>query len=203
MAASSTRETAAEAADPPPRIDWIPPSDIGDGRPGRLGMTVVPGKHGASIRYPGLVYRADIDADLRAIREAGIARLVLLVTDDELARWSDARMVERAAKHGVEVIRHPMPDGAPPASITAMNDILDAIDGARQHGDVALACMGGVGRTGTVAACALVRAGWESGAAIARVRAIRHPSAVETRAQERFVRSYWRARRARSDIVSR
>jgi protein-tyrosine phosphatase len=201
MAASSTR-AAADEADPPPRIDWISPADIGDGRPGRLGLTVVPGKHGASMRYPGLVYRADLDGDLRALRAAGIARLVLLVEDDELARWSDARIIERAAQHGVEVIRHPMPDGAPPASITAMDDILDAIDEAREHGDVALACMGGVGRTGTVAACALVRAGWQARAAIARVRAIRHPSAVETRAQERFVRSYWRVRRAGSDIVS-
>jgi protein-tyrosine phosphatase len=202
MAASSTRVAAAESADPPPRIDWIPASDIGDGRPGRIGMTVVPGKRGASMRYPGVVYRADLDEDLRALRAAGIARLVLLVEDEELARWSDARMVERAAAHGVEVLRHPMPDGAPPSSVTAVDEILDAIDGARAHGDVALACMGGVGRTGTVAACALVRAGWESPAAIARVRALRHPGAVETRAQERFVRSYWRVRRARSDTVS-
>ena len=164
-------------------------------------MTVVPGKRGASLRYPGRVYRSDLDEDLRTLRAARIARLVLLVEDDELARWSDPRMVERGAAHGVEVIRHPVPDGGAPPSLTAMDDVLDAIAEARERGDVAIACMGGVGRTGTVAACALVRAGWETEAAIGRIRALRHPTAVETTAQEQFVRSYWRQRQTGSDTV--
>ena len=62
--------------------------------------------------------------------------------------------------------------------------------------------MGGVGRTGTVAACALVAAGWEADAAIARVREVRHPMAVETEAQERFVQTYWRERGSGSARVS-
>jgi protein-tyrosine phosphatase len=62
--------------------------------------------------------------------------------------------------------------------------------------------MGGVGRTGTVAACALVAAGWDAGAAIDRIRELRHPTAVETVAQERFVQTYWSRRRSRSSKVS-
>jgi protein-tyrosine phosphatase len=50
--------------------------------------------------------------------------------------------------------------------------------------------MGGVGRSGTVAACALLTAGITPDAAIAMVRAVRHPTAVETAEQERFVRSF-------------
>jgi len=53
-----------------------------------------------------------------------------------------------------------------------------------------VACMGGVGRTGTVAACALVRSGRSAQEAIDAIRAIRHPTAVETRAQEQFVVRY-------------
>ena len=68
--------------------------------------------------------------------------------------------------------------------------ILDEVDTARASGDVVVACMGGVGRTGTVAACALVRAGSTARQAIDAVRALRHPTAVETEAQERFVRRY-------------
>jgi protein-tyrosine phosphatase len=71
-----------------------------------------------------------------------------------------------------------------------MDRILDEIDEARARGDVAVACMGGVGRSGMVAACALGRAGVSADAAIERVRAVRHPTAVETRSQERFVRAY-------------
>jgi protein-tyrosine phosphatase len=50
--------------------------------------------------------------------------------------------------------------------------------------------MGGVGRTGMVAACALVRAGLDADAAISLVRKVRHPTAVETAGQEAFVRRY-------------
>ena len=77
-------------------------------------MTVLPGKRGASARYPGHVYRADIDRDLAALTSARVGRLILLVDDDELGRWSDPDIVERAAGFGIEVERHPMPDGSPP-----------------------------------------------------------------------------------------
>ena len=188
--------------DPPPRIDWLPASDLADGRPGRIGMTVLPGKRGASVRYPGHVYRADLERDLAALVRAGITRLILLVEDDELARWSDTDLVERAAGFGLEIDRHPMPDGAPPASTGEMDEILRSVVAGRDSADVAVACMGGVGRTGTVAACALVAAGWEADAAIARVRELRHPMAVETEAQERFVQTYWRERGSGSATVS-
>jgi protein-tyrosine phosphatase len=56
--------------------------------------------------------------------------------------------------------------------------------------------MGGVGRTGTVAACALVEGGMTADDAIATVRAVRHPTAVETVEQERFVRSFRLERQA-------
>ena len=188
--------------DPPPRIDWIPASDFGDGLPGRIAMTVLPGKQGPSVRYPGRVYRADLEQDLAALSGAGIGRLILLVDDAELARWSDSALVERAAVFGVEIRRHPMTDGFPPSSTGEMDEILRSLMEARSAGDVAVACMGGVGRTGTVAACALVAAGWEAAAAIARVRERRHPMAVETEAQELFVLTYWSERLPGSATVS-
>jgi len=48
-------------------------------------------------------------------------------------------------------------------------------------------CMGGLGRSGTIAACFLVAAGMSADAAIAAVRAARGPRALETLAQEDFV----------------
>jgi protein-tyrosine phosphatase len=176
--------------DPPPAIDWIPAGDLADELPGSVGLTVLPGKRGPSIRYPGRVYRGDVDRDLAALRAAGVVRLVLLVEDEELARWAHPAMVERAAAIGLEIDRHPMRDGEAPRDAEAMEAILDSIAKGRGVGDVAVACMGGVGRSGTVVACALVAAGWNADAAIARVREVRHPSAVETTAQETFVRKF-------------
>lgn len=176
--------------DPEMRIDWIGSEVLVPTAPGRLGLTFLPGKRGASFRYPGHTYRRDTGDDLAALRSMGVVRLILLVEDRELEAWGDPAIVELGTRAGVDVLRHPMADGSPPASVEAMDRILDQIDEARNAGDVVVACMGGVGRTGTVAACALVRAGSSADQAIDAIRRIRHPTAVETAAQERFVSRY-------------
>jgi protein-tyrosine phosphatase len=193
--------------DPPLHVDWLEPALLGDRLVGRLGLTFLPGKHGASERYPGRVYRRELAHDLATLRAAGVQHLVLLVTDGELKRWGDPDIVSSAREAGIDVDRRPTPDGSPPASVAEMAAILDAVRLARETGDVAVACMGGVGRTGTVAACALVEAGLAPDEAIAEVRRLRHPTAVETPAQVEFVHGYWRERtaanRKSSDTVSR
>ena len=181
--------------DPELRIDWLDASRFEDGRPGNLGLTILPGKHGVSYRYPGRVYRRELKADLAALRAAGVRRLVLLVDDAELRNWGDPAIVECGRVNDVEVVRHPIRDGQPPRSVEAMWRILDDVREGRTSANVAVACMGGVGRTGTVAACALVEAGLDADRAIAAVRDARHPGAVETEAQQEFVRRFAQARR--------
>jgi protein-tyrosine phosphatase len=177
------------------RIDWLEAELLADGRPGNLGLTILPGKHGTSYRYPGRVYRRDLAADLEALRAAGVSRLILLVDDSELERWGEPTIVEQAAAAEVEVVRHPIPDGQAPPSVEAMGRILDDVRTGRARGNVAVACMGGVGRSGTVAACALVERGFSAEEAIAAVREARHPGAVETASQQEFVRGFAQARR--------
>ena len=195
MAGSGDRSDHAGFAPHLP-IDWLEPAQLGDALPGRLGLTILPGKQGASFRYPGRTYRRDLDGDFVLLREAGVERLILLVDDAELRHWSDPRIVQRGAAGGVEVIRHPITDGQPPATVEAMRAILAEIAEGRARTNVAVACMGGVGRTGTVAACALVDGGMSPDEAIATVRAVRHPTAVETPAQEGFVRAFGGDRQA-------
>lgn len=181
-----------DAADPPLRVDWIDVELLADGRPGRLGLTFLPGKHGPSLRYPGRVYRRELETDLASLAAAGVTGLVLLVDDDELDRWGDPAIVERGLARGITVERRPIPDMQAPPSPAAMDSILSWIAAARSRGDVAVACMGGVGRTGTVAACAIVETGRTADEAIGHLRRIRHPTAVETDAQVAFVHAYAR-----------
>jgi protein-tyrosine phosphatase len=171
-------------------IDWLEPRQLGDTLQGRLGLTILPGKQGTSFRYPGRVYQRHLDHDFALLRAAGVERLILLVEDAELRHWSDPRIVERGMAAGVTVFRHPIPDGRPPDSTAEMETILAEIRDGRGSGNVAVACMGGVGRTGTVAACALLEGGMTPDEAIVTVRAVRHPTAVETPEQERFVRAF-------------
>lgn len=176
--------------DPPIHVDWVAPALLGDGLPGRLGVTILPGKRGTSVRYPGLVYRRDARTDLDRLRALGAGLLVLLVEDDELQRWGDPDLVDHAAAAGVRVHRLPIRDGDPPPSLAAVDALLAEIVAARAEADVVVACMGGVGRSGTIAACALVASGQSPDGAVAHLRAVRHPTAVETRQQVEFVAAY-------------
>jgi protein-tyrosine phosphatase len=187
--------------DPPLRVDWIEAAALRDDRPGRLGLTFLPGKNGASTLYPGRIYRRNLADDLASLRAGGTRWLLLLVEDHELARWGDPDIVERAEAAGLTVERRAIPDGQAPPSQRDMDEMLAWIARARDTGDVAVACMGGVGRTGTVAACALVAAGWGADAAIGEVRRVRHPAAVETEAQTQFVVAF-AARRGPAGIVA-
>jgi protein-tyrosine phosphatase len=191
--------------DPPLRIDWLEAAEFADGSPGRLGLTFLPGKHGSSMRYPGRVYRRELARDLETLRTGGVRLLILLVEDHELARWGDPTIVQRGRDSAVSIVRHPIPDGEAPPSVAEMDAIVAEIVRGREVGDAAVACMGGVGRTGTVAACALVWAGRSAADAITRVRAVRHPTAVETPGQVAFVQGYERhvaERGGSSDRVS-
>jgi protein-tyrosine phosphatase len=185
-------DRSRDGFDPPLRIDWLEAAEFGDSRPGRLGLTFMPGKHGASMRYPGRVYRRELVHDLETLHASGVRVLVLLVEDHELARWGDPTLIERGRDAGISIIRRPIPDGEAPPSADEMDVLVGEIGAAREVADAAVACMGGVGRTGTVAACALVSAGSSAAEAIARVRAVRHPTAVETPGQVAFVQGYER-----------
>ena len=179
-----------EPLDPPIHVDWVDPRLLDDGRSGRLGLTILPGKRGASIRYPGRVYRRNARIDLDRLAGMGVDLLVLLVEDQELERWGDPDLLEHAHAAGVEVLRLPIPDGHPPASAEDVDRVLADVRAHRELGDVVFACMGGVGRSGTLAACALVASGLSPDQAIAHLRAVRHPSAVETPSQVAFVGAY-------------
>jgi protein-tyrosine phosphatase len=60
-------------------------------------------------------------------------------------------------------------------------------EGLAANEGVVVHCMGGLGRTGVIAACVLVTLGRTAEDAIAEVRAARGPRCVENRAQEDFV----------------
>ncbi|MBL8698724.1 MAG: cyclin-dependent kinase inhibitor 3 family protein [Alphaproteobacteria bacterium] len=132
----------------------------------------------------------DLAADLAAIRAWGAAMLVTLVQAEEFERYGVADFAAQVARSGLDWRRFPIPDMAPPDEAFAAawrargGDVVAAL---RAGSRVAMHCVGGLGRTGTVAARLLVVFGTEPEAAIARVRQVR-PGAIETAAQADFVR---------------
>jgi len=99
------------------------------------------------------------------------------------------------ARYGLAELHLPVPDLAPPTP-EQVDRGLAALEQAIAAGrKVAVHCGAGLGRTGTLLACHLVRGGLPATEAIARVRAAR-PGSVETPAQVLAVYAY--AQRIRS-----
>ncbi|MEO5632860.1 serine/threonine protein phosphatase [Gaiella sp.] len=97
---------------------------------------------------------------------------------------------------GTSRIAHPIPDMGTPTAGHMMR-ILDDIDETRANGGTAYVhCWGGVGRTGSVIGCWLMRHGLDDGDPVARIAELRaglpgdRPS-PETLGQTRLVRG-WR-----------
>lgn len=171
----------------PIRFDELPVAS------GILGLTFCPGKHGSSLTGRG--WARDLELDLAATRAWGASELVTLMEAEEFALLNVADLPSRVTAHGM-VWRHlPIPDQDVPADAfmrdwpTACQELLSALEtGAR----IVLHCRGGLGRTGLVAALLLIETGIAPEDAIRDVRR-RRPRAIETRAQEDFVRTYRRA----------
>ncbi len=104
--------------------------------------------------YPG----ASVGSTVGHLVDAGITAFVNLTEDLDPAS-ADASLdpYDRLLGDGIVLVRHPMVDlGVPPHA--TMKRALDEIDGLLERGlGVYVHCWGGIGRTGMVVGCWLVR----------------------------------------------
>jgi atypical dual specificity phosphatase len=99
-----------------------------------------------------------------------------------------AHAAARLARYGLVELHLPVADFSPPSPEQIDRGVAAIADAVARGERVAVHCGAGLGRTGTLLACYLVRQGLDPAEAIARVRAAR-PGAIETAAQEAAVRA--------------
>lgn len=170
------------------RVDFLP--HRAHGLPGRLGLTGAPGRWwpGRELDPPFLIER-----DLTRLRDRYRAStLVTLMEAAELRAHGLDGLLGEVRRAGMESLWLPIPDMGAPASVEQARTLVERIlERMERRGTVVLHCLGGLGRSGTVAACVLAARGREPGEALRMVRRAR-PGSVQTEAQEAFVMAFGR-----------
>lgn len=171
---------------------------------------VVPGSRLIAGEYPGAKDLGEARRKVRALLDAGVTRVIDLTRSGELTSYARL-LVEEGAARGIAVrhARRPIRD-VDVCTPEQMRVLLDEIDDALAAGEtVYVHCWGGVGRTGTVVGCWLVRHGRSGSEALAEVQRLfetmspakvaRHPEGSPQTATQRAMVHGWGAMDARAN----
>jgi ADP-ribosylglycohydrolase len=160
---------------------------IDDALPGRVSITMAPGKRCAGA-YAGVQWERDVAADLdHLVENDHITMLVCLLEDDEMRRIGVPHLLDEARKR-VRVLHVPIRDGGLPPDEGVVVDLVEAIHAAATAGEnVVIHCRGGLGRAGTVAGCYLRRRGLSVNATFERLKKRHKTSCPENQGQRDFV----------------
>ncbi|MGB3072079.1 MAG: ATP-binding cassette domain-containing protein [Ottowia sp.] len=183
--------SSAEPANPPPLrrapshavlLDWNPLAPSPDAIPASRGPTgfswLVPGRLGGTP-WPGVVQ--SMETDLQALRRCGVTMLITL-TEQDLPQ-------EPLRQHGLSNLHLPIYDREPP-TVAQTQMLLARMSVLLRKGEVlAVHCLAGLGRTGTILAAWLVREGLTAEEALRRVRSIQ-AQYVQSEAQEALLHDY-------------
>lgn len=191
MKTESTKENPINLA------EVVPSNTAG----GWAAITHAPGKK--TLGSGGVSWDRDLGADLDRLKKLGCTTLIPLITDEELLRLQIPHLVEEARERSLEVRRFPILDEGIPSTMAETLEFVGAlVDWITRGQRVVLHCNGGLGRSGTMAACLRLALALDRspGEAIKEVRKARSPLAIETREQEKFIGEFhcaWEKRSTR------
>ena len=160
--------------------------------PGRLGLTIAPGKQNVGMQF---LWKRNLAQDLDRLRDHyHTDLLVSLVEESELVKLNIANLFTEVQSRGMRSRWFPIPDFRAPTSVTATRSLVEEILFAVAQGQTVVThCKAGLGRSGLVVAACLTTLGYSAEEAFVMVRMTR-PGSVETDVQEEFVQQfayYW------------
>ena len=149
---------------------------------GKIGMGHAPG------------YGSDRFGDFMSIKEQGISKIYCLQEEIELKYLTNGeddfqKRKEYLSSIGIDFVSSPIGDFRIP-TVDQAKELTDSILSDIKEGkNILIHCMGGLGRTGTIAGCTLVRYGAAPEIAVMTVRNVR-PGTLETDQQVEFVKNF-------------
>jgi protein-tyrosine phosphatase len=147
-----------------------------------------PGKLALAARPRGGDWLQD---EISNWKRAGIGSVVSLLTPEEEMDLDLRDESRESNEQDLEFISFPIPDRQVPRSEAKLAAVLDKISDALSAGkNVVVHCRQGVGRSGLVAACLLVKNGMSPGAAVEKASAARGVAIPETIEQREWIDHY-------------
>jgi ADP-ribosylglycohydrolase/protein-tyrosine phosphatase len=167
---------------------------------------VVPGRLLAG-EYPGGRSAVEASNRLQSLLNAGMNAFIDLTELNELPPYRD--LLAESDVRDLQYHRSAFTDHGVPETVPSVVRVLDLIDELLAEGRcIYLHCRAGIGRTGLIVGCHLVRTGLAGEAALERLQVLWRqcersrswPSVPETEAQVRFVRT-WREPSRNSELT--
>jgi len=173
----------------PIRVDWLPDQRT----PGKVGITIAPGKHSVSLHSSGR-WERDLGKDLEALANEWKTHVLLcLLESRDLRRLQIPDLVKRAAVHGVELISFPIRDGSVPRDTASVRGLVATMGHHTREGkNVVVQCEGGLGRSGIIAGCYLAAEGFNVRDVFEMLHRTRGQNCPETEEQRQFIRDFAR-----------
>jgi len=132
-----------------------------------------------------------LDDDLNCWRSAGVDEVISLLTPDEEEDLGLRAEAETARAHGMSFTSFPIRDRHVPDSRAKLDEMIATMGRQLCAGkNLLLHCRQGIGRTGTVAACLLIKSGMSPGGAVEAISVARGIPVPETQEQRDFIERY-------------
>ena len=127
---------------------------------------------------------------MATMKAQGVSHVVPLITDDECSAYGVDDLFNAYTQTGFVIRRLSILDQSV-CSLAEMRALVQWLsDNLAEGAHIMIHCVGGLGRSGLVAACYLTSQGLEAEEAVQEVRCARSPRAVESATQEAFIRSF-------------
>lgn len=129
--------------------------------------------------------------DIADWKRAGVNTVLSLLTPTEQQELHLRDEAQEVRKQELEFVSFPIPDREIPRSESQLGEVLEQLSRSLSDGrNVVVHCRQGVGRTGLIAACLLVKSGMSPGAAVDALSAARGVSVPETTEQREWIDHY-------------
>jgi protein-tyrosine phosphatase len=157
-----------------------------------LYLTFAPGKITTKSMSSRCGWNRDLDMDLARMRDYyQINEIISLLEPAEAMELGLDNYPQKAAEYGIAYRNYPIPDLSVPQQTLPDFDlfirtILASLDQGR---NIAVHCLGGLGRGGTIVAAVLIASGYSANDAINWVQQQR-PGSLKRKNQQQFLRRY-------------